>query len=229
MPVKAVYLTIDDAPSIHMHKKVDFLIDYKIPAIFYCRGEFIEKNMNQVIYAINNGFLIGNHSYSHPYFSEIVLDRCKEEILKTEVLIDLCYQKANTIRTAKFIRLPFGDRGAGPSAREAETDLEKDKVFKIQLFLKEQKFVKINFQNNCKKFAFYNYIDSFWHWDTYDYKSKLINNSEEYMKNLIQFQKNSLIEESIMLLHDFDLNHHLFELTMKFLLKKNISFLPIKI
>jgi len=61
--IKHAYLTIDDSPSKFTKNKVDFLKKNNIKAIFYCRGEFIKGNMNAVIYAIEKGFLIGNHSY----------------------------------------------------------------------------------------------------------------------------------------------------------------------
>ena len=85
-----LYLTIDDSPSMHMDKKVAFLKSKNIPAIFYARGEYIKKYPEQIVNAIKNGFLIGNHSYTHPYFSEIRIEECFDEILKTEKLINKC-------------------------------------------------------------------------------------------------------------------------------------------
>ena len=108
-----IYLTIDDAPSSHLTDKINFLSEHHIPAIFFCRGEFLEKNKLLVINAIQKGFIIGNHSYTHPYFLQTPLDVIYEEIQKTEDLIDECYLQAHVKRPYKLIRLPFGDRGAG--------------------------------------------------------------------------------------------------------------------
>lgn len=209
MPIKNIYLTIDDAPSKYTNKKIDFLLANFIPAIFFCRGEFIANNFDQVVYAIQKGFLIGNHSYSHPYFSKISLEQCFNEILETEKLISKCYNAAKITRLTKIIRLPFGDRGS------------KEQFIKIQNFLQKQKFVAINFGNkNLEKF-----IDVPWTWDPEDYKRKFIQNIRMYKNNLIDVWDTATEEEQILLLHDFDSNHHLFEVTMEFLLGKKVKFL----
>lgn len=208
---KRIYLTIDDSPSIHTRAKVDFLKAHQIPAVFFCRGEFIEKHPDQVIYAIQNGFLVGNHSYSHPYFSKISKARCYEEILKTETLIEECYKDAGVARPYKVIRLPFGDRGG-------------EQAPQIQEFLKAHHFIPLDFGAHSD-FDFY---DAPWTWDTQDYKPKLIESPDDYLKNLRIYAETSPLTEEILLLHDFDHTHHLFEITMDFLMKEEITFLPIK-
>lgn len=92
--INKVYWTIDDSPSIHMDKKVSFLKKNNVPAIFYARGEFIKKRPEQITNAIQQGFLIGNHSYTHPYFSKISIHQFLDEIVRTEELIDASYQSA---------------------------------------------------------------------------------------------------------------------------------------
>lgn len=218
-----IYLTIDDSPSIHMNKKVDFLISKNIPAIFYARGEYIFKHPGQIVNAIKNGFLIGNHSYSHPYFSEITLSESIDEIVRTEQLIEKCYQSAGKLRPHKIIRLPFADRGAGAKAKEPESELEKNKVRDIQVFLKENKFKALNFQTADS------YIDSYWDWDTEDYKTKHINDLGTYIKNMKKFFDGYKSDAAVILLHDFDNNHHLFEASMEFLLKQKVEFLNYQI
>lgn len=84
---KIAYLTIDDSPSKDMKSKVDYLLAKSIPAIWFCRGEFMEQHLPHVTYAIENGFIIGNHSYTHPYFSTLSLAQCAQEISKTEQMI----------------------------------------------------------------------------------------------------------------------------------------------
>ncbi len=44
---------------------------------------------------------IGNHSFSHPYFSELSFEECTEQILSTEVIE----------RRHKLFRFPYGDKG----------------------------------------------------------------------------------------------------------------------
>lgn len=223
MKLRKAYLTIDDSPSIHMDKKVAFLKKQKIPAIFYARGEFIEKHPKQVINAIDNDFLIGNHSYTHPYFSKIAIEQCFEEILVTEKLINECYTLAKKERPCKIIRLPFGDRGAGAKTKLAQNKNEKDKVQKIQYFLAENHFIALNIHAFADDF-----IDSYWDWDTEDYKTKHISKQKLYLENIRNFFDKYKKDTAVILLHDFDTNHHLFELSMKFLIEKNIKFLKAK-
>ncbi len=217
---RKIYLTIDDAPSCHMKKKIDFLYEHTIPAIFYCRGNAILEHTEYVIQAIQKGFLIGNHSFSHPFFSQISLDECYQEILKTEELIEECYKNAGMQRPAKVIRLPYGDRGAGDFARMPQTEEEKKKVEAIQNFLAAQGFSKIHFQDFTD-----DAIDAFWTWDSQDYKKSLIEDADAYMKKFQDHFYESHREIEILLLHDFDSNHHLFEQAMEFLQTKKVEFL----
>jgi peptidoglycan/xylan/chitin deacetylase (PgdA/CDA1 family) len=94
MRQKSIYLTIDDAPSSHLAEKVDFLRKEQIPAIFYCRGEYMLPHLDQLVYALKQGFFLGNHSYTHPYFSKIDLTQARDEILATEELLDKAYALA---------------------------------------------------------------------------------------------------------------------------------------
>ncbi len=214
-----ILLTIDDAPSKYLKQKVDFLKSLSIPAIFYVRGEFIDIYEDHVVHAIKNGFLIGNHSYSHPHFSKISIDECLEEIIKTERLIEECYKQSGIKRPCKLMRFPFADRGAGDEAVPAKTLFDQDKVQKLQNFLREKEFSHFVFGRQKGDF-----IDSYWDWDTQDYKPRLIQNSEEYKKELIEFYEKSSMQDIVMLLHDFDRNHHLFDVTMEFLLSKKVDF-----
>lgn len=107
------YLTIDDSPSPHTDEMIDFLVDRKIPALLFCRGDFIEQNSAPIIRAIKHGFVIGNHSYSHPRFSEISFEEAVNQIEKTENLIEDTYRQADVIRRGKYFRFPHMDCGAG--------------------------------------------------------------------------------------------------------------------
>ena len=107
---KLVYLTIDDCPSEDFMLKVDFLSQNRIPAILFCTGSLMEKMKEDVVYAIKNGFIIGNHSYSHPRFADISVGKAFEEIRITDELIDLLYMKSGIKRPAKLFRFPYYSR-----------------------------------------------------------------------------------------------------------------------
>ena len=110
---KKAYLTIDDSPSPSFLRKVAYLKQKNIPALFFCIGNLLEKDPKPIIEAIQMGFVIANHSYSHPHFSAINLAQAKEEILKTDTIIEDLYRKANRPRNQKWFRFPYGDKGDG--------------------------------------------------------------------------------------------------------------------
>lgn len=110
---KTSYLTIDDSPSSTFQQKVQYLKEKNILALFFCIGNLLEKHPAPVIKAIQMGFPIANHSYSHPHFSAISLEQAKEEILRTDAIIDDLYQKARIPRKQKWFRFPYGDKGDG--------------------------------------------------------------------------------------------------------------------
>jgi len=134
MARKTAYLTIDDAPTKEFRKKVDFLLKKGIPAIFFCRGDLLEKRGTDVIYAIKNGFIIGNHSYNHQRFSKLGLREGLRQIKKTDRIIDKIYSKSGIRRPARLFRFPYGDKG-GPNYQ------------KIQQFLKGLGYTQPRFEN----------------------------------------------------------------------------------
>ena len=96
--VKA-YLTIDDSPSADFMGKVEFLAAKKIPAIFFCRGDLLEKRSDEVIKAIQMGFVAGSHSYLHKRHSTLSITEASAAIRKNDELLDNIYAKAGVQRT----------------------------------------------------------------------------------------------------------------------------------
>jgi len=107
------WLTIDDSPSSRTDVLTDTLHAKNIPALLFCRGDKLDANPAPIIRAIQKGFIIGNHAYSHTRFSQLSFDTCVEEIEKTERLIAATYKEAGKARTGKHFRFPHMDRGAG--------------------------------------------------------------------------------------------------------------------
>ena len=110
---KQIYLTIDDSPSTNFRSNLDFLIAHEIPAVFFCIGNLMQKYWEDIIYAIEKGYLIGNHSYNHPHFSDLSLDQAKKEIYKTDKLIHKAYTEAGVEYYDRLFRFPYGDKGDG--------------------------------------------------------------------------------------------------------------------
>lgn len=111
--VREAYLTIDDSPSERMEDLVGFLEARKVPALFFVRGDALERNPAPVIRAIQKGFLIGNHTYSHRRASELSLAEVQEDIARCEALIERAYRAAGCIQPHKTFRFSYLDRGAG--------------------------------------------------------------------------------------------------------------------
>jgi peptidoglycan/xylan/chitin deacetylase (PgdA/CDA1 family) len=144
--MKSAYLTIDDVPSGDFIPKVEYLHLHHIPALFFCVGKSIPGNELSIQYAVERGFLIGNHSFRHPYFSDLSIEDCCQEILKTDQLIDDIYRKAHLPRPAKYFRFPYFDIGGDISGMAYEAKKKKppaerfkynrnDKRKKLQQFL----------------------------------------------------------------------------------------------
>ncbi|UII25419.1 polysaccharide deacetylase family protein [Fulvivirga maritima] len=111
MSFQSVYLTIDDSPSKDFKNKVQFLMKNKIPALFFCIGQQIPGASEELKYAIEHGYHIGNHSYSHKHFSSLSLKACLEDINKADKLIADLYQSCGIKSYPKVFRFPFGDKG----------------------------------------------------------------------------------------------------------------------
>ncbi|ADL50261.1 polysaccharide deacetylase family protein [Clostridium cellulovorans] len=105
------YLTIDDGPTKNTKGIIDFLNSKNIKPLMFFVGENICKNRDIGIYAIQNGAIIGNHSYSHPEFSNLSLDECISEIERQEEQVNLLYKDAGVTREYKLFRFPYGDKG----------------------------------------------------------------------------------------------------------------------
>ena len=123
-------LTIDDGPTEITTQIVDSLRAKKIRAVMFFPGDKMERRPEVVKYAIRAGMDIGNHSYSHPYFSELSFDECTKQILRTEVILNRIYASLASEgieRRHKLFRFPYGDKGGEHKAR-------------LQAFLEENGF-----------------------------------------------------------------------------------------
>lgn len=107
----SAYLTIDDSPSERMDDIVDWLEEKGVPAIFYCRGDNLDKNMRSAVRAVEKGFVLANHTYSHERSSQKGLTWLIADIERCERLIEQAYQAANTAQPGRYFRFPHVDRG----------------------------------------------------------------------------------------------------------------------
>lgn len=158
--IKAL-LTIDDIASKNTPAIVDYLNEKGIKPIMFAVGEWVLNNYDEAVYALKHGMIVGNHSYSHPFFSELSEEQIIEEITKCEEVLDKLYADAGVERTFRPFRFPYGDKGG-------------DKKDMIQNYLRENGFDKvddtsINYpwwsENGLDKD-----IDTYWTYDCEEYR-----------------------------------------------------------
>lgn len=138
--IKAI-LTIDDIPQNNTKAIVDYLVSKNIKAVFFTIGDLLDKNPENALYAISKGFVIGNHTYTHPFLSKMTYDEAIAEIEKCEKSIEAVYARAGVERPVKLFRFPYLD---------ARTDLNP--------YLLEHGFKKIDDSDVISQW----YIDSGW-------------------------------------------------------------------
>lgn len=105
------YLTIDDAPSSRFAEKLDYLLAKGIPAIFFCEGRAIRGRERELVRALELGYELGNHSFSHRAFALLPFEDCRREIEETDALIAGLYAAAGRAWERRRFRFPFLDAG----------------------------------------------------------------------------------------------------------------------
>jgi|SRR5690625_191715 len=102
---EVVLITIDDAPDEHALEMAKTLQDLDVNAIFFVNGHFLETDEEKEdLKEIHEmGFLIGNHTYSHPFLPDLPEEEQKEEIIKVNAMVEEIIGER-----PKFFRAPNG-------------------------------------------------------------------------------------------------------------------------
>lgn len=99
---KIAYLTFDDGPSDNTLKILDILKENNIKATFFVNGNPYRKEIYQRI--INEGHIIGNHTYSHDY---AMLYKTVDDFVKDKQKLDDFIYLISGVRPA-ILRFPGG-------------------------------------------------------------------------------------------------------------------------
>lgn len=102
---KTIAITFDDGPVAEFTPRLlDLLKEQKVPAAFFLIGKNIAGNENLVTRMLDEGHIIGNHSFSHTYwFSLNSADTILEDLKKCDKEI----MRVAGVRP-KFFRPPYG-------------------------------------------------------------------------------------------------------------------------
>lgn len=102
---KRVALTFDDGPdAVQTSKVLDVLQKFDVKACFFCIGNKVEGNEALLQRMIDEGHLIGNHSYNHNFSFTLQSSKRVEQDLKD--CEDTIKQRLNY--KIKLFRPPFG-------------------------------------------------------------------------------------------------------------------------
>jgi peptidoglycan-N-acetylmuramic acid deacetylase len=102
---KTVYLTFDNGyENGYTDKILDVLKKEKVPATFFVTGHYLESAPDLVKRMVEEGHIVGNHSWSHPDFTQLTDERIVQELDKVkEKTKELTGQKEML-----FVRPPRG-------------------------------------------------------------------------------------------------------------------------
>jgi len=102
---KIVALTFDDGPDpVQTPKVLQVLRVHQAPACFFCIGHKIEGNEPVIRQIVNEGHLIGNHSFTHAgIFPLYSLSRMKKDLQACQSALEQV-----TSQQIRLFRPPFG-------------------------------------------------------------------------------------------------------------------------
>lgn len=201
--MNTVLLTIDDVSSRITPTIVDELCARGITAIMFAVGMNIERFYDEALYAVRKGMIVGNHSYSHPAFSAMTVEKGIAEIEKCEAVLERLYLDAGVARKFRPFRFPYGDKGGENKAA-------------LQSYLVEKGFDKVDDrhipytwwqENNLDKD-----VDTLW---TFDFEEYRIQYDDTFTREVVWAKMNdanpklgaALFGEKqrhIVLMHAFD-------------------------
>lgn len=108
--VAAITFDINWAKEENLYSILDILDKYNTKATFFIMGAWVnqnDENVEKLKAIVERGHEIGNHSYLHPNFTKIGDDKIREELRKTNEIIE----KLTGIKPVLF-RFPSGDYNA---------------------------------------------------------------------------------------------------------------------
>lgn len=102
---KDIYLTFDAGyDNGNLSTILDILKEKKVYATFFVTGDFINRQKDLVLRIVNEGHIIGNHTYNHKDITKISDEEIKYEVKKLED----AYKSVTGLEMIKYFRPPEG-------------------------------------------------------------------------------------------------------------------------
>ncbi|MDD3028019.1 MAG: polysaccharide deacetylase family protein [Erysipelotrichaceae bacterium] len=102
---KVAAITFDDFAGNEAQAMLTVLNTYGVRASFFLLGSSIEAHPDLVQQLVAAGNFIGNHSYDHPYLSDLSATEILEQLQETESIIQSVTGKSSM----PYFRPPYGD------------------------------------------------------------------------------------------------------------------------
>jgi len=102
---KTLYLTFDNGyEQGYTDEILDVLKKEKVPATFFVTGHYVNSATDLIKRMVDEGHIIGNHSYHHPDFTTV-----NKEVMKRELeTLEQAVSKASNQKDIKYVRPPKG-------------------------------------------------------------------------------------------------------------------------
>ena len=100
-----IYLTFDEGyENGYTSQILDVLKEKNCSAVFFVTYDYVCKNPDLIQRMIDEGHIVGNHSYSHPHFPQIPLEEAQEDVVSLHE-----YMEENFDYTMTLFRFPYGE------------------------------------------------------------------------------------------------------------------------
>lgn len=146
-----------------MEERIRFLSRRGIQAVWFCRGDYLSERPEMAVLALKSGQILGNHSWDHSYFSKLTLDQAREQVDRTDALLDSLHKKAGVERKIKLFRFPYEDRVGTPEHHAALQELLRERGFVLPTIqgVEDPRFLQHVAEND---------VSLFWTYDTEDWR-----------------------------------------------------------
>lgn len=102
---KVIYLTFDNGyEQGHTANVLDVLKEKSIPATFFVTGHYVDSEPELIKRMVDEGHIIGNHSYHHPDFTKLT----KEDMNKELETLSEAVANVSDQKEIKYLRPPRG-------------------------------------------------------------------------------------------------------------------------